>query len=61
MSRRRLIRRVLLIMAGMPLLQLGACTPQEFFASAIANQAATDVAVLLSTSIETVLLNAFGV
>ena len=56
----KLARRVVLVVAALPLLQTAGCGA-EFIASAIANQAATEVATILATSGETALLNLFGV
>ncbi len=53
-------RRLLLAAACLPMFQLGGCTA-EFFSSAVANQAGLEVAGIISTSVETVLFNFFGV
>ncbi len=53
-------RRWTLWMAALPLVQVGSCGA-EFISSAIANETANRVAITLGTSVETVLLNLFGV
>ena len=53
-------RRWLLWMAAFPLVQVAGCGA-EFISSAIANETANRVAITLGTSVETVLLNLFGV
>ncbi len=58
--RTRLARRFLLLIASMPLLQSAGCGV-EFLLSAVANEAASRVAGVIGTSLETVLFNAFGV
>ncbi len=52
--------RFMLVIAALPLLQAGGCG-LDLLAGAIAAQATTEVATPIFTSLETVLLNAFGV
>jgi hypothetical protein len=56
----RLTRRWLPVFAALPLLQVGACSP-ELLATATANVATNQVAGVVFTSLETVLFNLFGV
>ncbi len=55
----RIARRVVLVMAALPLLQVGSCAPQ-FIASAFAQGTAFQVSTFLATSLETVFFNALG-
>ena len=55
-----LARRMMLVVASLPLLQAVGCGP-EFLASALANETAAQVAGVVGTSLETILFNMFGV
>jgi len=55
----RIARRLMLVMATLPLIQAGACLPQ-FIATSFAQGSALQVSTLLGTSLETILFNAFG-
>ncbi|HUU83867.1 MAG TPA: hypothetical protein VM243_10220 [Phycisphaerae bacterium] len=53
--------RWMVCLAALPLMQVGGCGPAEFLSSAIANETASQVAIFVGTSVETVLFNFFGV
>ena len=56
----KLFRRLVVVIASLPLLQTAGCGA-EFLASAIANETASEFAGVLSISLETALRNLFGV